>query len=205
MSEAAPPPESVRLLERITAFSDGVIAIAITLLVLNIEVPETDAGESLGGALAGIQPTLITWLLSFVVIGTLWYYHHNVLSRLHAADPPFLVLNMAFLGFVSLVPFSSALISDYGDQALATAVYALNVVCGVGLIGVLGQLAKARGLVRPGATVPRGLPSAVPAGIFALSIPIAFVDPVGAQLTWALVAVSNPIERTLRRLFYERS
>ena len=205
MSETAPPHGSVRLLERITGFSDGVIAIAITLLVLNIEVPATGSGETLAAALVDIRPTLLTWLLLFAVIGTLWYFHHDVLAKMHAADPPFLVLNLAFLGFVALVPFSSALISEYGDQSLATAVYALDVAGGVGLIGALGLLARARGLVRQDAEPPRGLPSAVPAGIFLLSVPIAFIEPVAGQITWALVAFSNPIEGALRRLLYERS
>ena len=74
-----------RELERVNAFSDGVFAIAITLLVLNIEIP-TVAGDELGSALSELWDDLLAYVIGFAVIGPFWFGHHRLFSRLARSD-----------------------------------------------------------------------------------------------------------------------
>ena len=79
--------------QRIEAFSDGVFAIAITLLVLEIKVPHADGPEALWHALAGLWPSYVAFLLSFFVILIMWINHHELMRMVRAASYPFLFAN----------------------------------------------------------------------------------------------------------------
>jgi uncharacterized membrane protein len=111
---------------RIEAFSDGVFAIAATLLVLELKVPHVEPGE-LGGTLLGNWPSYTTYVVSFLVIGIIWVNHHAVLERIRKVDRPLLFLNLVFLMAVAVIPFPTALLADYlkagHDEHLAAAVY----------------------------------------------------------------------------------
>ena len=111
---------------RIEAFSDGVFAIAATLLVLELKVPLVEPGE-LGGTLLGNWPSYATYVVSFLVIGIIWVNHHAVLERIRKVDRPLLFLNLVFLMAVAVIPFPTALLADYlkagHDEHLAAAVY----------------------------------------------------------------------------------
>jgi uncharacterized membrane protein len=111
---------------RIEAFSDGVFAIAPTLLVLELKVPHVEPGE-LGGTLLGNWPSYATYVVSFLVIGIIWVNHHAVLERIRKVDRPLLFLNLVFLMAVAVIPFPTALLADYlkagHDEHLAAAVY----------------------------------------------------------------------------------
>jgi uncharacterized membrane protein len=111
---------------RIEAFSDGVFAIAATLLVLELKVPHVEPGE-LGGTLLGNWPSYATYVVSFLVIGIIWVNHHAVLERIRKVDRPLLFLNLVFLMAVAVIPFPTALLAEYlkagHDEHLAAAVY----------------------------------------------------------------------------------
>ena len=111
---------------RIEAFSDGVFAIAATLLVLELKVPHVEPGE-LGGTLLGNWPSYATYVVSFLVIGIIWVNHHAVLERIRKVDRALLFLNLVFLMAVAVIPFPTALLADYlkagHDEHLAAAVY----------------------------------------------------------------------------------
>lgn len=111
---------------RIEAFSDGVFAIAATLLVLELKVPHVEPGE-LGGTLLSNWPSYATYVVSFLVIGIIWVNHHAVLERIRKVDRPLLFLNLVFLMAVAVIPFPTALLADYlkagHDEHLAAAVY----------------------------------------------------------------------------------
>ena len=97
---------------RLEAFSDGVFAIAITLLVLEIKVP--DVGErGLGQALADQWPSYVSYVVSFLVIGIIWMNHHAVMDHLARADRTLLALNLLLLLFVALIPWPTALLAEY--------------------------------------------------------------------------------------------
>jgi uncharacterized membrane protein len=112
---------------RIEAFSDGVFAIAITLLVLEIKVPE-DPEHGLGQALIDQWPAYASYVVSFFIIGIIWVNHHAVFDHLARADRPLLFLNLTLLLFVAVLPFPTNLIATYmqeggADERVAAVVY----------------------------------------------------------------------------------
>lgn len=112
---------------RLEAFSDGVIAVAITLLVLDLRVPEPD-GEPLASRLLALWPNYLAYVISFLAIGIMWINHHAALRRLRAADHAVLVVNLLLLLCIVVLPFSTSLFATYLDAPtgghLAAAVYA---------------------------------------------------------------------------------
>jgi uncharacterized membrane protein len=111
---------------RLEAFSDGVFAIAITLLVLEIPVPEAGEG-GLWDALVDLWPSFVSYLVSFVVIGIIWVNHHGVIDHLARANRGVLFLNLLFLLWVAFIPFPTALLAEHldagVDEDVAAAVY----------------------------------------------------------------------------------
>jgi uncharacterized membrane protein len=117
---------------RLEAFSDGVFAIAITLLVLDLAVPareELTAGH-LGSALAHRWPSYFAYLVSFLVIGIIWINHHTVFDKVRFVDRPVLFVNLALLLVVSVIPFPTHLLAEYltagADSHVAAAVYSVT-------------------------------------------------------------------------------
>jgi uncharacterized membrane protein len=112
---------------RLEAFSDGVMAIAITLLVLDLDVPDPGAGSSLGHELADQWPSYAAYLTSFLTIGIIWINHHAMIRRLRAVDHTILTLNLLLLLTISVLPFTTALMAEYLEQSegqhLAAAIY----------------------------------------------------------------------------------
>jgi uncharacterized membrane protein len=110
---------------RLESFSDGVLAVAITLLVLNIEVPEP--GRDLGHELARQWPQYAAYATSFLTIGIIWVNHHAMIGRLRAADHSILMLNLVLLLTIGVIPFGTALLATYlkegHGQNLAAGVY----------------------------------------------------------------------------------
>ena len=113
---------------RIIGFSDGVFAIAITLLVLTIDLPANLPSEEVSSFLWGALPQVLVYAVSFMVIGTFWLRHHAMFDMCRAVDARILVLNLVFLAFVGLLPFSSDLIG-FNEQA-PNAVIAFSAVGG---------------------------------------------------------------------------
>jgi uncharacterized membrane protein len=118
MDESGPSPtEAARLMSggRVEAFSDGVFAIAITLLVLDLAVPlreETPEGE-LTASLAHQWPAYFAYLVSFLVIGIIWVNHHTVSDKVRLVDRPVLFANLVLLLVVSVIPFPTHLLAEY--------------------------------------------------------------------------------------------
>jgi len=117
---------------RIEAFSDGVFAVAITLLVFNLKVPQLPAKDSspvidLGKALFGQWPSYLAFVTSFATILIMWVSHHSIFKMVYKSDSPFLFANGLLLMLVTVVPFPTALVAAYLTDpaaAMACAVYA---------------------------------------------------------------------------------
>jgi uncharacterized membrane protein len=108
---------------RLETFADGVFAIAATLLILNVEVP--DLGDhSLSHELLRLWPAYIGYVVSFVTIGIIWVNHHTVLDLLHSTDRTFLFINVFFLLCIAFIPFPTRLLATYvrTDDGQAAAV-----------------------------------------------------------------------------------
>ncbi len=112
---------------RAEAFSDGVFAIAITLLVLNIHVPHPGSEEGLARALGGQWPSYAAYAISFITIGIIWINHHVMFRRLKIVDHGILIWNLLLLMCVGALPFTTALMAAYlkegAGENLAAAVY----------------------------------------------------------------------------------
>jgi TMEM175 potassium channel family protein len=112
---------------RLESFSDGVFAVAITLLVLNIAVPPPATTRHLGHALGEQWPVYAAYVTSFITIGIIWINHHAMISRLARADHPILILNLVLLLTVAVIPFGTSLLAAYLKQGqgdnLAAAIY----------------------------------------------------------------------------------
>jgi uncharacterized membrane protein len=98
---------------RLESFSDGVIAVAITLLVLNIAVPTAGAHTHLGHDLAHQWPVYAAYVTSFITIGIIWINHHAMISRLAVADHSILILNLILLLTIGVIPFGTSLLAQY--------------------------------------------------------------------------------------------
>ncbi len=113
---------------RLEAFSDGVLAIVITLLILEIKVPAGHEG-TLGSALAAQWPQYAAFLLSFLIVGIIWLNHHATINLLQRTDHTVQVLNLLLLLPVTVLPWPTALLAEYthegtsGDQRVAVLVY----------------------------------------------------------------------------------
>src|SRR5450432_774551 len=108
-------------LGRTEAFSDGVFAIVVTLLVLDLKVPSlADArdSKSLAIALLALMPQLLSWLISFIIVCKFWLNHHHLLNRARRADYAMLWLNSLFLMGQSFIPFPTALMGQYPHNPL---------------------------------------------------------------------------------------
>jgi uncharacterized membrane protein len=110
---------------RLESFSDGVIAVAITLLVLNISVPEPGPGRSLGHELAHMWPEYAAYVVSFITIGIIWINHHAMINRLARSDHAILILNLLLLMSIGLLPFATALMANYLTQSSGESLAAL--------------------------------------------------------------------------------
>jgi len=113
---------------RLEAFSDGVFAIAITLLVLDIHVPDPSTTADLAQQLGSQWPSYVAYGVSFLTIGIIWINHHAMLRRIRAIDHEILILNLLLLLCVGLLPFTTALMAAYlkesEGETLAAAIYA---------------------------------------------------------------------------------
>jgi uncharacterized membrane protein len=122
---------------RLEAFSDGVLAIAITLLVIEIHPPEVGGGKTLAQALWAQWPSYAGYLVSFLTIGVIWLNHHRVFAQVLRVDGPLLLLNLNLLLWTALIPFPTAVVAEHlgdgGEAARTAAALYCGVLLGMGL------------------------------------------------------------------------
>ncbi len=172
---------------RIVAFSDGVFAIAITLLVLQLEVPKQTPGGNLWPELWAQRHDLFAYAISFAVIGRFWVVHHRFFGDVTGFDGRLIALNLFYLAWIVLMAFSSGVLGDHGGDEAAVVLYAVN------LIGVLlsGSLlffdARWAGLSRVTPEEARGgqrSALAIAAVFFASIFVAVLIDPELATYCW---------------------
>jgi uncharacterized membrane protein len=178
---------------RVLAFSDGVFAIAMTLLVVGIGVPTLSEGGDAGELLDRIDdlaPEIISFFISFAVIGRYWVAHHQSYRLLREIDYGLIAINLIYLAFVAFLPFPTALLGNYFENPVAVGSYALAVAVVSGLEVVAFRHAYRAGLLagdmpetvfRYGAAA-----SSLPLVFFVASVPMAFVSSALAVVVWFL-------------------
>jgi uncharacterized membrane protein len=194
-----------RELDRVGAFSDGVFAIAITLLVLNIEVPDVPDSE-LGSAISDLADDFVAYGIGFAVIGLFWFEHHKLFAVLGRASGRLVVVNTALLALIALMPFTTAVLGRY-DEPLAVALYAGNVGLTVLLSGLTTLVALNDGLYAEPAPAQTGarrreviIGVTARALVFFVSIPIAYaISQSLAKWFWLLLLVLTLADRRRAR------
>ena len=174
---------------RIVAFSDGVFSIAITLLVLNLGIEKGLPGGEIDNALWDLRENLLAFAISFAVIGRFWVVHHRFFGEVEAFDGRLIALNLLYLAWIVLIPFSSEVLGEYGGETAGVVVYSVNLAVVV-MIGLLmGADARRRGLTTIDDRAHREtqIRSAYIAGVFLLSIPLGFLAPGVAPLLWLVL------------------
>lgn len=125
---------------RINALSDGVFAIAMTLLVLDLKLPDLGPGltrDEFSAALLEQGPRLASWLLSFAILCRLWITQHALLTGGGTRSRHFIGWTFVFLGAISFIPFPTSLLSEHHDQALSVVIFSATLaVAGIALLGM---------------------------------------------------------------------
>jgi uncharacterized membrane protein len=179
-------------LERIVFFSDAVMAIAITLLAIDIRVPEIDpatASVELPAQMATITPSLLTFFISFVVIGIYWISHHRHFSYIKRYDTRLMLLNLIFLFFIACMPFVASLLRRYPSVPLASIAYSLAVAAlGISMALIWRYAAKNHRLIDPdleaGTIRAINIRLLVAPLMFLVAVPFAFVSTLAVILIW---------------------
>jgi uncharacterized membrane protein len=119
---------SGRSIERVQALADGVFAVAMTLLVLDVRLPDVEAGDSheLWSQVTGLGPNLAAYLLSFTMLGTFWLAVHAILDLCERSDRALAWAVLSFLFFVTTLPFTASVLADHTHLWLAVILYWLN-------------------------------------------------------------------------------
>ncbi len=138
-------------LERLAALSDGVFAVAMTLLVLDLHVPAASAiadERALWQALVALAPRVLVFLMSVMTLGIFWVGQQTQLNQMRRGDRDFAWLHIGFLCAVSLLPFTTGLIAEFVTFRVALVVYWANIAVLGGVLYASWRYARARGLTR---------------------------------------------------------
>lgn len=161
---------------RLEAFSDGVIAILITIMVLDLKVP---VGHD-PAQIVALWPVFLSYLLSFLVIGIYWVNHHGLFHMCKRVNNAVLWTNMFFLFCISLVPFATAYMGENNFTPFSTALYgAIMLITGLAFVpmrfAVMGTLGDERGRGMLGSRA--AVKNYISLSLYAASVPLAYVHP----------------------------
>ena len=178
--------------DRVLFFSDAIFAIAITLLVIDIRVPGiTNPVHELQQA----GPNMLSFGISFVVIGLFWMGHHSIFRYITVLDRPVIAINLVFLGIIAFLPYPTSLLGNgSGVERVPTIFYSVCISCaGLAELAIWLYASYAKDLLVPGTSpaVRRYLAlrvARIPV-VFLLSIPVALVSAQYASYCWILIAV----------------
>jgi uncharacterized membrane protein len=173
---------------RLEAFSDGVLAIIITIMVLELHAPDGYGWQ----ALSDVSPQLFTYALSFVYVGIYWNNHHHMFSIVEAVSGTVLWANLHLLFWLSLLPFSTAWMDRSGFSEVPTVVYGMNLLlAAVAFYAVQLTLVAGPGGARLQAALGRDLKGRLSPAMYVVGITLALVEPwlgvavfVFAALVW---------------------
>jgi uncharacterized membrane protein len=197
--------------DRVAFFSDALYAIAMTLLIVVIEVPELpedveSAPAALWAAIREQLPGLFAFFLAFYLLSRFWVAHHSFVSSLAAYNRALISMNMVYLAFVASLPFTSGLVGRYFSNPVSVALFATALLVISAMETVMFWYAHRAGLLRipltPAVFRAALANSTLPSVLFLISIPVAFVSSLLAVLLWLLAI---PIGLVIDRLTGVRS
>ncbi len=199
-------------LERIVFFSDAVMAIAITLLAIDLRVPEVDPGlasQQLAARLSSIGPHLMTFIISFIVIGIYWISHHRYFGYIRRYDTRLILLNFLFLFFIVCMPFVASLLGQYVLVPVALIAYTAAIAAlGFSMALIWWYSSSGHRLIEAevSAEIIRTINVRlfVAPIMFLIAIPFAFVSSIAVIIVWwlsplAVILVTRLWGREARR------
>jgi uncharacterized membrane protein len=134
--------------ERLVFLTDGVIAIIITILVLDIRVPELGSGQTLAESLTEVRPTFISFVISFLLVGMFWMLHKQTFNQVRYIDHNSIWLNLLFLLALALVPYASSALGEYSSEPTALHLYgAVLIIAALLRLGLDAYLQSHPGLL----------------------------------------------------------
>jgi uncharacterized membrane protein len=173
--------------DRVKAFTDGVFAIIITILVLEIAVPEDLSEQSLIEALDDLRPTLVAWVISFLLTGMFWVAHRDLFARVCVVNRDLVWLNLLFLLPVSLIPFVSSVLGQYPNAPVAMHLYGVVLITATLMRFVIYRyMAKRPALLWPDVSIDR---SSLGVALTVAPIAVYLLAMVVADASTALSAV----------------
>ncbi|HEY7506398.1 MAG TPA: TMEM175 family protein, partial [Nitrososphaera sp.] len=180
--------ESLVEMNRLNNLSDGIFAVALTLLAFDLRLPEDVLRSELPGKLLELAPKFMVYLISFVIIGGAWGAHQRMLSQIKRGDGVLVWFNLFCLLFIGLLPATAAILGRYPDAFLAITCFALDVALVQLTILWLWRHASRHGLINP-LLDPRvvlsiGRRLSLSTAIFTISIPLALWNPWITYLFW---------------------
>lgn len=181
---------SGRNVERILVVADGVFAVAMTLLVLDLRLPAEKAADdhALWSQLAGLAPQVAAYALSFTMLGTFWLAVHAVLAQLHSSDRHLAWSVLCFLFFVTTLPFTASVLADHVHLRLAVWLYWLNLLLlGVGLAWQLWHAQRAHLIADADALRVTRRRLIFAQSLYAAAALLTFVSPIAAVIGLACV------------------
>src|SRR5579872_2542438 len=172
---------------RLEAFSDGVIAIIITIMVLEMHVPR---GEDLH-ALAPVLPVFLSYILSFIYVGIYWNNHHHLFHASQRVNGATLWANLHLLFWLSVIPFTTAWMDENQFQSWPVAVYGIDLLmAGIAYLILTQALLRLHGTDSTlAASIGNDSKGKLSVAIYAVAIPLAFVRPWIAGACYVIVAV----------------
>lgn len=186
---------------RVVTLTDGVFAIALTLLVLDLALPAHTADAPLATALVDMRPRFFAFVISVAVVGTFFQAHHDLLSMLQKIDGGLLGLTIPYLGLIALIPFVQGILGDWPEEPLAFALYGAVLGCAAAVGTSMLWRAHRRGLLREpltGRTARfEALRSGLPVVVFLSSAGMALLIGEWAVLFWVSLW---PLDVILARL-----
>lgn len=189
-------------LSRIVAFVDAVFAIAITLLVLQLDVPVgVDSSSELWDRLKDQGPDFLAFGISFVVLGFYWLINHRLMRTLAEFDARLIIFVLIYLAFIVLIPFSSQLLGENGDQNLAVIIYIGNVVLVNASLTLMLIHAERASLEKPEyheQLVEGRRASAFITLTFPLAVPLTLLVGSWALFIWWPLSAFNPYQTSRR-------
>lgn len=197
---------------RIEALTDGIYAVAMTLLVLELKFPhgaEFASGDQFHAELLHLLPKLIAWLISFFILATFWISHHRAFHFVKRVDVKLLWINLFGLLFASFLPFAASLVGEHAGFFVAQAIYAGNMAA-MALIAIwqISHLSRNPDICDP--PVPRYVTKAVYfrcgsiVVVAALAIGVALWKPYLGTATFILLAILGRIGRRMEQRGAER-
>ncbi len=190
--------------DRVVAFTDGVFAIIITILVLEIGVPSDLSEQSLREALDETGSTLVAWVISFLLVGMYWVWHRDLFARVRTVNRDLVWLNLIFLLPVSLIPFAAAVLGEYHDEPIALHLYGFVLIAAsLASVGLFHYVSRRPALLWEPAT-PRtrrvGLAiSAAPIVLYLLAVLLAGVAPTASLFVYFAVPAAYFVLITVLR------